>query len=221
MIDQFNLLAPLGICLFLWNLVPCSLDLTDFTTCLDMTWSFHLPRTDEFYFDFRLSFIRWERSPVHCREFLCFSKRLLVLPCVYSRLILILPPVLMKQRAGKVKRVMACKWGTLTKRRRKHQLKDFVLSDQDINVTVKWILFEKILHFCFIIPLQRIGKGMRRTSDVELGWLQSPPHRGIWIQDEVFHANIWNLHQCGNLVAKVLHWKKEINLAIFIYLGGH
>lgn len=117
-----------------------------------------------------------------------------------------LPPVLMKQRAGKVKRAMACKWGTLTNRRRKPQLKDLVLFDRDINITVKWILFEKILHFCLIVLLQRIQKGMRKTSDMELGRLRSPPHIGIRIQDEVFHSSVQNLHQCGKLGAEVFCW---------------
>lgn len=71
-----------------------------------------------------------------------------------------LHPRLSKQRAVKVKRVMTCKWGTLMKRRKRHHLKDCLLFDQDISMTVQWILFEKMLHFCFIILLQRIEKAM-------------------------------------------------------------
>lgn len=69
-------------------------------------------------------------------------------------------PRLMKQRAVKVKRVMTCKWSTLMKRRKKHHLKDFLLFDQDINIAVKWILFQKMFRFCFIILLQRIEKAI-------------------------------------------------------------
>lgn len=97
---------------------------------------------------------------MNCLEFLCFLKGclcfLLFIPLSYSNL----HRMLIKQRAVKVKRVMTCKWGTLTKRRKKHYLKGFLLFDQDIHITVKWILFEKFFHFCFIILLQRIEKAM-------------------------------------------------------------
>ena len=142
---------------------------------LDLLWFFHLPRTDVFYFDFRLRFLRWEHSPAHCLEFLRFSERSLVLACVYSRLILIFILCWLSKEPAKVKRAMACKWGTLTNRRRKQQLKDSVLFDQDIKLTVKWILFWKknpAFLFCHPSSKNREGRwwGYFRS---ELGWLMS------------------------------------------------